>query len=250
MKTLLCLTSLLALNLPAFAHDAWIEADVPDQAGDPVAIHLKLGNHGNHHRDFKLAGKVNPETITFDLIAPDGSRTDLKPRLQETATDADEPYWTLTVQPDAPGTYMVACLDDKVVHYAPKRSIKSAKTWFRIGDDDSGPAPALGHPLELVALTDTTSADTETPILVQLLLHGKPLADTRVSFIPHGVELDEHFDPRYEVMTDETGRASFTPPRANLYLIVSHHEDPSASGDGYKATKYSATLIVQVADRP
>ena len=55
----------------------------------------------------------------------------------------------------------------------------------------------------------------------------------------------EGFDARYERMTDADGRASFTPKTGERFLVVAHH-DTDESGDGYEATKYSATLTVFV----
>ena len=251
MKTLICLLSLFSLAGSALAHDTWIETHTPRAlVGESMPVALKLGNHGNNHRDFKIAGQVDPRFITLDLIAPGGERTDLKPGLSRATNDAGEKYWTLDVNPRTPGLHMIACLDDKVVHYAPKRSIKSAKVFFTAArSSDDRPLPVtgfdaiMGHPLELVPTSGAiASPHAETPIEVQLLFDGQPLADARVSFIPRGVELQEAFDATYERMTDEHGRASFTPDDEGVHLIVAHHEDPTASGEGYESTKYSATL--------
>jgi hypothetical protein len=216
-------------------------------------VDLMLGNHGNHHRDFKLAGKVDPQHIRLELIEPDGQRTDLKPYLYDLGTESNPAYWTVRVQPEQPGVHRVVCLGDEVVHYAPIRSIKSAKTFFVANEsldevltEGAGFDEPVGHPLELVLKTDPASLAAGQPIQVQLLYKGQPLENTRVSFIPRGVQLQGEFDERYERTTDEQGMASFTPEQANIYLIVAHHEDPTASGEGYKASKYSATLTVYI----
>lgn len=45
----------------ALAHDIWIEANQSLlRVGEPVSLSLMLGNHGNHHRDFRLASKIQP----------------------------------------------------------------------------------------------------------------------------------------------------------------------------------------------
>lgn len=113
--------------------------------------------------------------------------------------------------------------------------------------ENPGFAKPLGHALELVPETNpVTPMGPETPIKVQLLYKGKPLAGAKVSFIPRGETLTETFDPRYERKTDEKGRASFTPKEGNYYLVVAHVEEPTESGKDYKSTKYSATLTVLV----
>ena len=59
---------------------------------------------------------------------------------------------------------------------------------------------------------------------MKLLYYGKPLAQTKVSFIPRGAVLSTDFDKTYERKTDQDGIVSFEPKEANLYLIVSHFE--------------------------
>ena len=143
---------------------------------------------------------------------------------------------------------------DKVVSYAPVRSVKSAKTFFVVSKSlDNVPRQnpgfdrPLGHALELVPEANpvTPMGPGET-IKVRLLYKGKPLAKARVSFIPRGEALAEGFDPRYERLTDAGGRASFAPTAGNYYLVVAHREEPQEKGKNYNATKYSATLTVYV----
>lgn len=105
----------------------------------------------------------------------------------------------------------------------------------------------LGDRLELVPQTSPVAPmGPGTPIKVQLLYKGKPLANGRVSFIPRGTTLTSGFDPVYERHTDATGQAEFEPKEAGQYLIVAHQEEPHESGDGYSSTKYSATLWISV----
>ena len=43
------------------AHDTWVQTNTNVvRAGDAAHIDLMLGNHGNDHRDFKIAGKKSP----------------------------------------------------------------------------------------------------------------------------------------------------------------------------------------------
>src|SRR6185436_2774462 len=51
------------LAAPAFAHDTWVQTNTNVvRTGDAVHVDLMLGNHGNDHRDFKLASKLAPGT--------------------------------------------------------------------------------------------------------------------------------------------------------------------------------------------
>ena len=54
------------------AHDLWLQTNTTVvRTGDVVHIDCMLGNHGNDHRDFKLAGKPGIETIkNLEVILP------------------------------------------------------------------------------------------------------------------------------------------------------------------------------------
>lgn len=250
-----CLLMVLAFASPAFAHDTWVETNTNlVRTGDAVYVDLKLGNHGNDHRDFLMASKVGLEDSTLKVLSPEGKSYDLKSELIDAGYAPKEGYWTAKFVPAKPGLYLVAHTLDRVVHYAPVRSIKSAKTCFvaspsldRVPMDHPGSDRVLGHPLEIVPVTNpVTPMGPGQPITVQLLYQGEPMVNNRVSFIPRGHQLAEGFDPEYERKTDSKGRASFSPRTGNVYLIVAHHKEPNESGENYDSTKYSATLTVFV----
>lgn len=240
---------------PALAHDTWVQTNTSViRAGDLVFVDLFLGNHGNDHRDFKMAGKPDREASRLEVIAPDGAKYDLKDRLVDQGYAPSEGYLSSRFVPSAIGLYLVAHSIDKVVSYAPTRSVKSAKTYFivsssldNVARDESRLDRPLGHALEIVPKSHpVTPMGPGTPIEVQVLFQGEPLANARVSFIPRGATLTEGFDEEYERKTDADGVASFTPREGNYYLVVVHHFDPKASGPGYTSTKYSATLTLLV----
>src|SRR5690606_30901828 len=115
----------------------------------------------------------------------------------------------------------------------------------RPGLDHPGFDRVLGHTLELVPLTNPVAPlGPGQTLRVRLLFHGEPLPDATISFIPRGVTLAPGFDERYERRTDEKGEAEITLDEPETYLVVAHHEDPTASGEGYDATKYAATLTL------
>lgn len=75
----------LATPVAALAHDTWVQTNSSIvRTGDVVHIDLMLGNHGNEHRDFKIAGKLSLEGATLELIDPEGKHFDLKERLVDT----------------------------------------------------------------------------------------------------------------------------------------------------------------------
>ncbi|MBC8356636.1 MAG: DUF4198 domain-containing protein [Planctomycetes bacterium] len=240
---------------PVLAHDIWVETNTNIiRSGDAIHIDLKLGNHGNDHRDFKLASKLAARDCKLEVAAPDGKQFDLRERLIDIGYAPQEGYWTTKFAASQPGVYTVIHTYDRVVHYAPVRAIKSAKTMFVVSEsldnvarDQSGFDTPFGHALEIVPVTNPVAPmGPGQPIKIQVLYQGKPWTAGRVSFIPRGETLEEGFDAEYERTTDSRGLASFSPRTGNVYLVVAHHVEPQASGDGYESTKYSATLVVYV----
>jgi uncharacterized GH25 family protein len=238
---------------PALGHDTWVETNTAlVRTGEAVWIDLKLGNHGNQHRDFKLANKIDLASATLSVIDPDGQSYDLVPRLIDTGDAPTEGFWTGKFVAAKPGLYTVAHTLDKL--HRTTRAVKSAKTCFVVSptvDDVSIEQPGfdrpLGHPLELVPLRNpVTAAGPGRPIEVQLLFEGRPLADARISFIPRGAVLAEGFDEQFERMSDADGRASFTPTEGNWILVVAKRVEPEQRGEGYDRTSYSTTLTVYV----
>lgn len=254
MKRKLFLT-LLFISGSAAAHDTWVQTNTNlVRATDAVHIDLMLGNHGNEHRDFKLAGKVQLEGATLNIAAPDGKTYDLKTRLSDTGYTPQEGYWTTPFVTAQPGLYTVVHTYDQVMSYAPVRAIKSAKTFFvasqnldRVPKSSSGFDRLFGDGLELVPETNpVTMVGPGSEITVRLYYKGKPMPKAKIAFIPRGATLKEGTDAEYERITNENGRARFTPKTANYYLIVAHAEDKNAKGKGYDSTKYSAALTLFV----
>jgi uncharacterized GH25 family protein len=240
----------------AVGHDTWVETNAAlVRAGDRVEIDLKLGNHGNNHRDFKLAGKQSLEGLSLEVVSPAGKRFDLKAELADLGYAPKEGYWSASLITSEAGHYTAVASSDRIVnHGAPQRSVRSAKTvWLASKSLDKPTAQGkayqqpLGLPCELVLLSDPVLfAGPGNPIQVQLLKQGQPVVGNVVSFVPRGVDLAEGFDETYERRTDKDGKASFTPKAGNVYLIVSHVLAKDEKGADYEDTKYAATLTLRV----
>ena len=248
---------LLSAARPAAAHDTWVQVSSnlvrPD---DVVHVDLFLGNHGNDHRDFKIAGKLGSlEGCTLAVIAPGNKRTDLVPALVDLGYAPKEGFWSGRFVAAEEGLHCVAHTRDGIRHSS--RGLKSAKGYFLVSESlDRLPAATrqfaepLGHPLELVLESHPVlECGAGKKITVRLLLHGKPLPEHRVSFIPRGTELKPDFDPDYERTTDAEGRCNFTPKEGNLLLVVAHHSVAEEKGEGYDKTSYAATLVLDVPQR-
>lgn len=246
---------ILLWSIPAVAHDTWIETNTNIiRTGDAVYLNLCLGNHGNDHRDFKLAGKLELTGCTLSVKDPDGMDYDLVDRLTDTGYAPKEGFWRCKFASTKPGLYLASHTRDKLVnHGRPLRSIKSAKAFFvvstsldQVSRDLTGHDRVLGHPLELIATTNPAlPMGPGQEINIQVLFRAKPLAKARVTFVPRSETLQSGFDDRYERLTNADGLASFTPNTGDQYLIVVHHET-TESGDGFEGTSYSATLTVFV----
>jgi uncharacterized GH25 family protein len=254
--SIFALLTLFLLVPIAGAHDVWLETNTPlVRVGEQIDLDLKLGNHGNNHRDFKLASKVSAEAASLQLLTPSGKRQDLKPALVDLGYTPKEGYWSAPVVASEPGYYVAYSADGKVVnHGKPVRSIRSAKVYWLADKSLDQPArhgaayrQPLGLPVELVCVTDPARAAVGQPLSVQLLRQGKPVVGQAISFIPRGVELADDFDPTYQPTTNQEGQASFTPKQAGLYLIVASQLQESERGAGYEATRYAATLTVRIA---
>lgn len=238
------------------AHDTWVQASAalvrPD---DLVHVDLCLGNHGNEHRDFKLAGKLGSlEGVTLAVVAPDGRATDLVPALVDLGYAPKEGFWSGRFVVAAPGLHCVAHTRAGLRHG--KRSVKSGKAYFLAAEsrDTLPEAPAaptpLGHPLEIVPETHpVVGMGPGRDITVRVLFRGRPVADQRVSFIPRGATLAADFDPEFERRTDDMGRCRYTPREGNFLLVVTRVEVPEEKGDGFDGTTYGATLFLDVPQR-
>jgi len=235
----------------ATAHDTWVEISSSDlHPGHIAYVDLKLGNHGNDHRDFKLAGKVSLETCTLAVIDPMKQSLDLKSRCVDAGFTTKEGYWTARLVPRLHGLHTVWHTMES--QHGRARTVKTGKTFFAVsGSGDETPrslaTEPLGGPIELVPLTSPVGGIRGEAIRVQVLFKGQPLPEARVSFIPRSQKLAEGFDQQFERHSDGNGHAEFTPSVGDRYLIVVHHAT-TESGASYDSTKYVATLTMDVAE--
>jgi len=260
MHPLIILTSLfLAASGAArtLAHDTWVQtATNCVRPNDVVHVDFCLGNHGNDHRDFKLASKLSSmEGAVIEVRSPSGKRTDLMPTLVDLGYAPKEGYYSGRFKPAEAGLHCIAHTLDKL--HRTTRAVKSSKAYFLVAEKlDAVGAPTkehatpLGYPLEFVLESHPViGCGPGKPITVQLLFKGKPLADQVVSFIPRGATLAAGFDPEFERKTDAEGRCSYTPKEGNFVLVVTHLVKPEEKGEGFEKTAYAATLVLDVPER-
>jgi uncharacterized GH25 family protein len=247
------LLTVLALTrpTPANAHDTWVEVNPSEpRLGHVVHVDLKLGNHGNDHRDFKLASKITLEPCTLAVVDAHGKSHDLKSKVVDTGFAPKEGYWSARFVPTSTGIHTAWHTLDTL--HGTIRAIKSSKCYFVVGDPaqykgDLSFSKPLGGVIEMIPLTNPALTSAGHPITVQVLFKGKPLTNARVTFVPRGQVLADGFDKTYERMTDDQGRAEFTPSEGNWVLAVVHHMAPDEKGEKFDRTAYSATMTFNVA---
>ncbi|WDQ14613.1 DUF4198 domain-containing protein [Rhodopirellula sp. P2] len=256
------LTFALALLLPAVAsaHDTWIQTNSPVvRTGEVVHVDLRLGNHGNQHRDFKLAGLLTLDWTSLDQIRPDGTRSDLKPNLFTSASAEKQGYWTTPVTLTQPGVHQFVQKLDRIMNHGKSiRSIRTAKSYVLASDSLDAPKigghaheTAVGLPFEMVLDTcPLGEVCVGRSITVTVLHHGKPLQDAIVSFIPEGETLQGEMDPNYEFKTDASGNATFVPQQATRHLIAAHHTALDEKTEEFEFTSYATTIMLSVPNQP
>src|SRR4029079_9190931 len=126
-QTVLLCFSIFGLAAQTVGHDTWLQTNTHlVRVGDAIHIDLLLGNHGNDHRDFKLASKVDPASGTTLLVSPSGKRYDLLERFVDLGLAPKEGFHAAKFAVVEPGLYVETHTSDRVVnHGEPTRSLKS-----------------------------------------------------------------------------------------------------------------------------
>jgi uncharacterized GH25 family protein len=238
------------------AHDTWVQSGpLVTRYQDVVHVDLMLGNHGNNHRDFKLASKIGLKPCTLEAIAPDGTKIDLKSRLTDMGSGEKEGFWSARMTAEQTGIYQVVHTLDTL--HGKTRAIKSSKTFFisskcfgTITTQGADRITPIQRGLELELITPVEAIAAKNEIRYRVLWNGKPLPNATVAFIPRGAVLAEGKDSQHEKETDANGYVAFTPSEGNLLLAVVHHVAPDESGEGYDKTHYGATMVLPVPQVP
>lgn len=249
-KNALLALSLLMSGSLAYAHDTWVEAGpLSVRAGEYVYVNLMLGNHGNQHRDFRLASKITLAPCSLHVFGPDAEADDIKPAIIDMGSAEKEGFWTARYEPQASGVHEVVHTLD--THHGTIRAVKSAKTYFVV--EPSGrrlqqstlPA-AHGYGLELLLHTEVVELAAGTEVRLQVLRSGQALPDARVTFVPRGTVLAADFDEQHERTSDADGFVSYVPAAGNVYLAIVHAVAADESGEGYDKTHYSAAMVLPI----
>lgn len=250
-----CFTA--SLSQVAHGHDTWVETGSSRVlSGQYVYVDLRLGNHGNEHRDFKLNSKVTLAPCTLTVRTPSGSIVDLKPRIIDLGLLEKEGYWSARYEPIEPGLHEI--YHELEMLKGRMRVLKTAKTLLlcepkqtaqgAVSKEASSPPASQVESklLEWHLKTPWSAVQAGQRVQLQLLHQSKPLANVTIAIIPRGVQLAAGVDPEYQITTDSQGQIDFTPATGNLYLLVAHYRAENESGENYDLTHYGATMVLAV----
>ena len=244
------LALLLAVPLPAAAHDFWLRPSSfrMDAPGGQV-VRFEVG-----HPSERSPWPLTPwRTVSFLSHGPDGVRDQ-----QAGVPEADEPLagrGAARVRLRAPGAHIVA-FEGRIARsdlpagefldYARKEGLtpilarhegrddagvetysRRGKAYVRVGDarvgeaenagDESHLTEPLGHTLELVPGVDPTRLEPGGTLPLTVLWQGEPLAGARVSFGPIGDTAGADGERGAE-RSDEDGRVAFEVPMAGEWM--------------------------------
>lgn len=249
-KNALMALSLLMSSSLAYAHDTWVEAGpLNGRSGEYVYVNLMLGNHGNQHRDFRLASKITLAPCSLHVFRPDGQADDIKPAIIDMGSAEKEGFWTARYEPQASGVHEVVHTLDTL--HGTIRAVKSAKTYFVVEPagrrlQQSALPAAHGYGLELLLHTKVAELAAGTEVRLQVLRSGQSLPEARVTFVPRGTVLQGDFDEQHERTSDADGFVSYVPAAGNVYLAIVHAVAAEESGEGYGKTHYSAAMVLPI----
>ncbi|WP_134685448.1 DUF4198 domain-containing protein [Brevibacillus migulae] len=259
MASLLTAASLsLALSVPAFAHDGWSQTNAPIIASGEVSyVELLLGNHSNHHASYRIEGKWSTDTSKVFVTTPAGKKSDITATLfytgemKETEEPGKNNSYISTFSASQPGAYIISVEGDSIFKSGEvaSRTLRNAKSFVAVSDIPTlervkglkgFSKPVSPDRAELVPQFNPAAITPDQNVSVQLLLKGKPLADTEVSIIRRSTS------DAQVLKTDKDGLISFKTGPADYYLLRAKPTTAEKEAGKYDTTNYEATMTFTV----
>lgn len=246
------------LAIPVFAHDGWSQTNSPIIApGEVSYVDLYLGNHSNGHKSYRIAGQWSLDTSKVYVISPAGKKADITSTRYYTGEAATETEpavnngFVASFSSSSLGGYIISVEGDSIFKHGDvaSRTLRSAKSFVAISD-----IPTLERVralrgfsrqvstdrAELVPAFNPTAITPQQSISVQLLLKGKPLADTEVDLIRRS-------NSDAQVLTTNTdGWVTFTTGPADYYLLRAKPGTTESKEGEYSKMNYEATMTFSV----
>lgn len=259
--------ALLALSLPAQAHDLWIEPTrFTVDPGEPLGLTLRLGHPAG---EVESMPRDDRRIERFVVAGADGERP-------VSGVDGIDPAGV--VQLDRPGRYVVGYRSIDAVSELPAAKFevylveeglesirrlraergeigepgrelfsRALKALITVGRPAPGPADRpLGLRLELVAEGDPAALGTGDRLSVRVLFEGRPLAGARVD----AVSLDRP-ELASAARSDEAGRVDVELPTGGRWLLTAVHmvEAPAGSPQDWQSVWAASTFSAGTGDR-
>jgi hypothetical protein len=246
-RPLFVVAVLLALPVPATAHDFWIEpASFRPAVGTDVPLKLYVGEHFKGDSLIYLPARIE----RFALLGPGGERA-------LTAIPGDDP--AARFRPDRAGLYTVIyrSTNDSVrfdtaeefERYLDKEGLervrqlndyrtrlahrpirerfsRCAKALIAAGAAGAGADRPTGMRLELIAERNPYAQGHGDRVPVRLLYDGRPLAGALITAFNKTAPL-----AKIRLRTDSHGRVTLRLPRGGTWLVTAVHLLPAPGGD-------------------
>ncbi|MFY0546260.1 DUF4198 domain-containing protein [Brevibacillus sp. H7] len=259
MSSLLAAMALtFTLAMPVLAHDGWSQTNTPIVApGEVSYVELLLGNHSNHHGSYRIEGKWSTQTSKVFVSAPNGSKTDISATLfytgeeKEVAEPGKNNYYVASFSSSSPGAYIVSVEGDSIFKHGDvaSRTLRSAKSFVAVSDIPTVERvkylkwfskQVSPDRAEMVPLFNPAAATPGQDVSVQLLLKGKPLADTEITIVRRSTSESQ------VLKTDGNGIISFQTGPADYYLLRAKPTTDEKVAGQYDTTNYEATMTFTV----
>lgn len=248
----------LGASIPVFAHDGWSQTNTPIVASGQVSyVELMLGNHSNEHKSYRIAGQWSADTTKVFVTTPAGVKSDITGTrfyTGEAATETEPAvnnYFVASFKSNVPGAYVVSVEGDSIFKHgdASSRTLRSAKSFVAVGDIPvaervkalKGFSKQVSPDrAELVPQFNPAAVAPSEQVSVQLLMKGKPLADTEVDLIRRSNSEAQ------QLKTDASGIVTFTTGAADYYLMRAKPATTESKEGEYASINYEATMTFTV----
>lgn len=259
---------LLTWAVGASAHQIWIEAPSTAAANVPVALEVCFGHSGERSTGPILVD--NRPKLAAVVKTPDGQEEALSLGLNEDGYPAQ-------FQARQAGFYHLGAvletgIIERELHQIPPKTriVMTGKAIVAVGEAGEGLSQTLGHPLEILPVTNPCGLRVGDKITLRIVYKGKPIGGpdvlVRVGTLGPNPQDDPQLSERewaIEGYVDGRGEVSFPLIAAGQHVVFLRYMDETPGeyagplsfssdfshlqpGDRYERTLYMATLTFQV----
>ncbi|WP_341279489.1 DUF4198 domain-containing protein [Paenibacillus sp. FSL H8-0537] len=245
-----------SVSATVFAHDGWTQTNAPIIAQGEVAyVDMLFGNHSNDHKSYRITGQWGVDSSKVYVTSPAGVKTDITSTrfyTGEAATETEPAVnngFVASFSAASPGAYIVTGESDSVSTTSLSRSLRSAKSFVAISDlpliSRVSALKGFANPVsldraEFVPQFNPAAAVPGQDVKVQLLLKGKPVADTEVSLIRRSNSEGQ------TLTTDDNGFVTYKTGAADYYLLRASTSTEESKEGEYTKVNYTATMTYTV----